>query len=88
MLFFTILCDARQLSICSTTGKGELGEDQPPQNILFCSLEAIVAERDGTIRLYHVREIRSESAAAISGYCIEGEDMLAMSRSDAAYPYI
>lgn len=75
MLYFTILRQARQLVYCPTVN-GEMGEEQKPLYVHFYSTEAIVASRDGQTFLFHVREIRTEGAAAISGYMVAGEDQL------------
>lgn len=76
MLFFTILKAARKLVFCPTDGKGEMGDDLPSMYVYLYNAEGIVASREGKTHLFHVREIRSESAATVSGYCVEGEDSL------------
>lgn len=71
MLFFTILRQCRRLCIGNIEEK-----DREPYECLFYSVEIMVARRNGRLFVFHVTEIRSESTASISGYCVEGEDQL------------
>ncbi len=71
MLYFTVLRASRQLVL------GPLeGEDREPYYCQFYSPECLVAQRDGKTVVFHVTEIKSDSKAAISGYCVEGEDQI------------
>lgn len=76
MLYFTILKAARQLALCPVDNEGHLGAELDVQYVQFYSSECLVATREGLTRLYYVREIKRESDACISGYCVEGEDEL------------
>lgn len=71
MLYFTVLRHSRQLIVGPLDDK-----DRPPYYCQFYSAECIIGQRDGNTYMFHVTEIRSESNAAISGYCVEGECQL------------
>lgn len=69
MLYFTILRDASQVVVGPLDGSAERN-----MQCDFYSTEVIVGTTEaGQTRVYFVKEIRSESSAAISGYCVEGE---------------
>lgn len=76
MLYFTILRQSKRMAYCPTDCEGWCGEESAQMDIQFFNTEVIVASRNGVTRLFHVREIRRESEATISGWCVEGEDQL------------
>lgn len=71
MLYFTLLRASRKLAVGP--------RDEEVKRLYYCqfySAECMVAQVEGKTRLFHITEIRSESTACISGYCVEGEDQL------------
>ena len=83
MLFFTILRDAAKLAYCTVEGYDPhtaeplFSKDRPELMVDFYSTELIVATTaPGETKVFHVKEIRSESPACITGYMVEGESQL------------